>query len=52
MRERLAKIGIMASDFKDIPFDKGMAFLTISHELDKIEREAQEKAAKASRRGK
>lgn len=50
MRQRLAKIGFTAADLKELDSDKALHFLIISNELDKIKREAEEKAMKKGRK--
>ena len=50
MRERLAKIGFTSSDLKELDPDTASYFLIISNELDKMKREAEEKALKKGRK--
>lgn len=50
MRQRLHKIGFTAKDLETLDPDKAQGFLIISNSLDKIKREAEEKAMKKGRK--
>lgn len=50
MRERLARLGFTHSDLKDLDSEKALNFLLISNELDKIKREAEEKAMRKGKK--